>query len=112
GGGVSLRISSKIYPRSLFSLTQNVIGRYRNFNCSTESLLAHASAATQLKFIILELIISTARNKTMSFKKGLVAGWGHTGPAVLLPCTPLQSYYLDLRLLSLESSLPDAPTFS
>ncbi|KRX37159.1 hypothetical protein T06_2395 [Trichinella sp. T6] len=46
GGGVSLRISSKIYPRSLFSLTQNVIGRYRNFNCSTESLLAHASAAT------------------------------------------------------------------
>ncbi|KRX33175.1 hypothetical protein T06_16854 [Trichinella sp. T6] len=25
GGGVSLRISSKIYPRSLFSLTQNVI---------------------------------------------------------------------------------------
>ncbi|KRX36736.1 hypothetical protein T05_7115 [Trichinella murrelli] len=52
------------------------------------------------------------KGATMSFKKGLVAGWGHTGPAVLLPCTPLQSYYLDLRLLSLESSLPDAPTFS
>ncbi|KRX12312.1 hypothetical protein T07_12106 [Trichinella nelsoni] len=36
-GGVSLRISSKIYPRSLFSLTPNVIGRYRNFNCSMVS---------------------------------------------------------------------------
>ncbi|KRY02747.1 hypothetical protein T12_13036 [Trichinella patagoniensis] len=30
------RISSKI-PRSLFSLTPNVIGRYRNFNCSMVS---------------------------------------------------------------------------
>ncbi|KRX40243.1 hypothetical protein T05_3129 [Trichinella murrelli] len=36
-GGVSLRISSKIYPRCLFSLTPNVIGRYRNFNCSMVS---------------------------------------------------------------------------
>ncbi|KRY24426.1 hypothetical protein T03_13085 [Trichinella britovi] len=37
GGGVSLRISSKIYPRSLFSLTPNVIGRYGMFNCSMVS---------------------------------------------------------------------------
>ncbi|KRY02224.1 hypothetical protein T12_3823 [Trichinella patagoniensis] len=37
GGGVLLRISSKIYPRSLFSLTPNVIGRYRILKCSMVS---------------------------------------------------------------------------
>ncbi|XP_003366073.1 hypothetical protein Tsp_15636 [Trichinella spiralis] len=111
---------------------------------------AHASSVSQLKFIILELIISTARSRMVlkvgngeSLKKiagNFCAGrtytynwhsfaglglkgtrvyveklwlqWTPTGPAVLLPCTPLQSYYLDLRLLILESPLPDAPTFS
>ncbi|KRZ95078.1 hypothetical protein T08_12232 [Trichinella sp. T8] len=33
-GIVLLRISSNICTRSLFSLTPNVIGRYRIFNCS------------------------------------------------------------------------------
>ncbi|KRX36798.1 hypothetical protein T06_15655 [Trichinella sp. T6] len=32
-GGVSLRILSNICTRSLFSLTPNVIGRCRIFNC-------------------------------------------------------------------------------
>ncbi|KRZ64557.1 hypothetical protein T08_16495 [Trichinella sp. T8] len=36
-GSVSLRISSNICPRSLFSLTPNMIGRYRIFNCSMVS---------------------------------------------------------------------------
>ncbi|XP_003371569.1 ubiquitin-conjugating enzyme E2 1 [Trichinella spiralis] len=49
---------------------------------------------------------------TRVYVKKLWLRWTPTGPAVLLPCTPLQSYYLDLRLLSLESPLPDAPTFS
>ncbi|KRZ52591.1 hypothetical protein T02_7688 [Trichinella nativa] len=40
-GGVSLRISSKIYPRCLFSLTPNVIGRYR-ISIARWSLFAHA----------------------------------------------------------------------
>ncbi|KRY29233.1 hypothetical protein T01_14105 [Trichinella spiralis] len=103
-----------------------MIGRYRIFNCSTESLLAHASAASRLKFITSELIISTARNKTgvNGWTAASPSGksleifvqfwlrWGPTGQAVLLPRTPLQPYYLDIRLLSLESSLPDALNFS
>ncbi|KRX35043.1 hypothetical protein T09_3986 [Trichinella sp. T9] len=32
-GGVSLSISSNICPSSLFSLTPNVIGRYRILKC-------------------------------------------------------------------------------
>ncbi|KRX32206.1 hypothetical protein T09_9502 [Trichinella sp. T9] len=41
GGGVSLRISFKICPRSLFSLTPNVIGKCR-ISIARWSLLAHA----------------------------------------------------------------------
>ncbi|KRY25854.1 hypothetical protein T01_11719 [Trichinella spiralis] len=49
---------------------------------------------------------------TLCFLKKVWLRWGPIGPDVLLPCTQLQSYYLDLRHLSLESYLHDVPIFS
>ncbi|KRY25807.1 hypothetical protein T01_13853 [Trichinella spiralis] len=105
-----MRLIGKLFVWKMITLVLYVVTGYC-FTWWTCEHSAHASAASQLKFIILELIISTARNKTgckrvdtasrsgksqeifvqMLFKKGLVAMGTHwTGcPAPLYPTTVL-----------------------
>ncbi|KRX14418.1 hypothetical protein T07_5540 [Trichinella nelsoni] len=100
----------------LFSLTPNMIARHGIFQLldgkqngfliySKKCKGVNGWTAASRSGKSLEIFVQM-------FLKKFWLRWGPTGQAVLLPSTPLQSYYLDIRLLSLESSLPDALNFS